>query len=160
MEAKKISSKLNKLRCYKVYDYSCLSDNLKKDRDNISVKINREIKKGKIVKIGKGKFYKRNIADSKLAAERISFNKPRDRSVLKHGKIVPSKYYVFKRLFWSNQNKAISLDNFISKILEQDVISYASDLRLLFGDRKVIEVYLNNFYQSNKKPNIEDFLKI
>lgn len=160
MKAKEISERINHLKCYKVYDYSSISKDLKNDRDNIAVKISREAKKGMLVKIGKGKFYKRNIPLEEQFVNRVLVNKPKDKSSLKYGKIIPSKYPSFKKLFWSNNSNPIPLGNFISKIIEQDVIGYFADLRVLFGDRKIIEVYLNNFYPNSRKINFEEFFKI
>ena len=76
-------------------------------------------------------------------------------------KISPSKYPIFSKLFWSNRNVAISLDNYIGVILSKDDPSYLPYLRELFGDRKVYEVYLNHFYQKNRRLElIEEFLEI
>lgn len=157
MNAKKIEIKINKLRNFKVYDYSSISDDLQVNRDSIAVKISRESKKGKIVKIGRGKFYKR---DKALEINRVNFNNPSDKSALRYNEIKPSKYPIFLHLFWSNHNKLIPLDNFIARIIKEDIVSYLAHLRILFGDRKVIEVYLNNIYQSERKENFEEFFKI
>ena len=46
-------------------------------------------------------------------------------------------------------------------ILSKDNPSYLPYLSALFGDRKVYEVYLNNFYQKNMRLSlIEEFLDI
>lgn len=159
INASVIDNKIKKLRCYKVYDYSIFSDDLEKDRDNIAVKMNRIIKKNELVKIGKSKFYKRPKGIINKSAHEY-YNNPKDRSALRYESIKPNKYLMFKNLFWSNRNVPIALDKYISRILSEDVIGYMSYLRLIFGDRKVIEVYLENFYPSNRMIHIERALNV
>ena len=149
--------KIKKLRNYKVYDYSLFEDENKIAAQSY---ISRASKKGEIVKIGKGKFYKRasNIKEHKIPQ---LINHPRDKVALRHNKISPSKYPIFSKLFWSNRNVAIGLDNYIGVVLSKDNPAYLPYLRELFGDRKVYEVYLNYFYQKNRRLElIEEFLEI
>lgn len=160
IKAEKIDLKIKRLRYYKVYDYSVLSDNLKDDRDSISVKMSRKFKKNEIIKIGKGKFYKRHKTSSSQNKAVKRFNSPCDKSSLRYNQINPSKYPVFVDLFWSNRNIPIPLDNYISRILSENIVGYLPQLRYFFGDRKIIEVYLNNFYPHNRKMKIEEFLDV
>ncbi len=152
-----VSEKLKHLRPYKVYDYSIFD---KKDISSAESYISRASQKGNIIKIGKGKFYKRTLQNNLNPIPDIK-NQPIDRVALRHNKILPSKYPIFNKLFWSNRNTSISLDNYIAVILSKDNPSYLPYLSALFGDRKVYEVYLNNFYQKNMRLSlIEEFLDI
>ena len=152
-----LSDKIKNLRNYKVYDYTLFDD---QNKITVESYISRAAKKGEIIKIGKGKFYKRasNINNHNIPQ---FINHPRDKVALRHNKISPSKYPIFSKLFWSNRNVAIYLDNYIGVILSKDDPSYLPYLRELFGDRKVYEVYLNHFYQQNRRLElIEEFLEI
>ena len=152
-----LSDKIKNLRNYKVYDYTLFDD---QNKITVESYISRAAKKGENIKIGKGKFYKRasNINNHNIPQ---FINHPRDKVALRHNKISPSKYPIFSKLFWSNRNVAISLDNYIGVILSKDDPSYLPYLRELFGDRKVYEVYLNHFYQQNRRLElIEEFLEI
>jgi len=159
INAKIIDDKIKNLRCYKVYDYSVFSNNLEEDRDIIAVKINRIIYKNEIVKIGKSKFYKKSKGISNDLNHKY-YNNPRDRSALRYNSIKPNKYLVFKDLFWSNRNVSIPLDRYISRILSEDILGYMEYLRLIFGDRKIIEVYLKNFYPDNRQMHVEKILNV
>ncbi len=152
-----ISEKIKHLRSYKVYDYSLFD---KENKIAAETYISRASKKGEIIKIGKGKFYKR--ASNKQNSSIPSFiNHPIDKVALKHNKISPSKYPIFRKLFWSNKSSSISLDNYIGVVLSKDNPSYLPYLRELFGDRKIYEIYLNHFYQKNRRLSlIEEFLEI
>lgn len=152
-----VSKKLKYLRIYKVYDYSLFDD---KNKIAAESYLSRAAKNGEIIKIGKGKFYKRPSNIKNLLIPQI-INHPADKVALKHNKISPSKYPIFNKLFWSNRNVAISLDSYIGVVLSKDNPSYLPYLRELFGDRKIYEVYLNHFYQKNRRLFlIEEFLEI
>jgi len=159
INAEIIDNKIKNLRCYKVYDYSVFSNNLEKDRDIIAVKMSRIVNKSDVVKIGKSKFYKRRKGIRNAISHKY-YNNPRDRSALRSNSIKPNKYLVFKDLFWSNRNVSIPLDRYIARILSEDVVGYMEYVRLIFGDRKVIEVYLENFYPSNRKIHVEKVLNV
>ena len=151
-----LKDKLKALKKYKIYDYEIFIDVLEKKR--AESKISKASKKGLLVKIGKGKFY---ISNNKEERQRRFKNNPIDRSALRYNCIVPSKYEIFKKLFWSNQNKSINLDQYISRVLSEDLPMYIPYLSRFFGDRKVVEVYLNNFFnQSNRLPHIESYMEI
>ncbi|WP_321469816.1 hypothetical protein [Halarcobacter sp.] len=153
-----VSDKIKKLHSYKVYDYSIFDEEIKNAAESF---ICRASKSGKIIKIGKGKFYKRpskNVLHKEIPN---IINKPKDKSALKYNMISPSKYPIFKHLFWSNRNNPISLDNYIGVVLSKDNPGSLPYLRSFFGDRKVYEIYLNEFYQKGRKlPLIEEFLEI
>lgn len=152
----KVSEKIKHLRSYKVYDYSIFDDNKIAAESYLS----RAAKKGEIIKIGKGKFYKRVSAQKEYQIPQI-INNPSDKVALRHNKISPSKYPIFSKLFWSNRNIAISLESYIAVILSKDNPSYLPYLRELFGDRKIYEIYLNHFYQKNRRLSlIEEFLEV
>lgn len=152
-----LSDKIKNLRNYKVYDYALFDNENKIAAESY---ISRAAKNGDIIKIGKGKFYKRASSIKEHNIPQF-INHPRDKVALRHNKISPSKYPIFSKLFWSNRNVAISLDNYIGVILSKDDPSYLPYLRELFGDRKVYEVYLNHFYQKNRRLElIEEFLEI
>ncbi|WP_044418522.1 hypothetical protein [Halarcobacter anaerophilus] len=153
-----VRDKIKKLRAYKVYNYSIFDEKLKKSAISF---ICRASKSGNIIKIGKGKFYKRP-SKNKLYNEVPNFyNKPTDKSALKYNMISPSKYPIFKHLFWSNRNNPIPLDNYIGVVLSKDNPCSLPYLRSFFGDRKVYEIYLNEFYQKGRRlPLIEEFLEI
>ena len=51
-----LSDKIKNLRNYKVYDYTLFDD---QNKITVESYISRAAKKGEIIKIGKGKFYKR-----------------------------------------------------------------------------------------------------
>ena len=157
--SKDIDKKIKNLRCYKVYDYSSISNSLDEDRSLISVKMKRKEKKNEIVKIGKAKFYKRR-KNAPVKNEIMRFNSPSDRAALRYKSVKPSKYPIFLELFWSNRNIPIPLDRYISRVLSEDSISYLPQLRHFFGDRKVIEVYLNNFYPNDRKKHVEEFFNV
>lgn len=153
----KVGQKLKHLMVYKVYDYSLFDDENKVAAESY---LSRAASKGEIIKIGKGKFYKRALDYKNNQIPQI-INHPSDKVALRHNKIFPSKYPIFSNLFWSNKNIAISLDNYIGVILSKDNPSHLPYLRELFGDRKIYEVYLNHFYQKNRRlPLIEEFLEI
>lgn len=141
MNAKKsIEQKIKNLRNYKVYDYSVLKD-ISNQRD-IEVNINRLANIGVIRKIGNGRFYK---SENKSPLSRPLYNNPLDRQSIRYKKINPHKHFRFKHLFWSNHNNSISLNNYISRILSEDSMSYSRDLINIFGEREVLRVYLNSF---------------
>ncbi|MEA2018444.1 MAG: hypothetical protein U9N59_08345 [Campylobacterota bacterium] len=149
--------KIAKLRCYKVYSYDIFSDS---DKHKAQSLISRASRDGLIVKFGKGKFYKRSKSESKLPIREFN-NNPSNKSALRYDSIAPNRYRIFKHLFWSNRNIAISLDNYINRVLSEDLPSYIPYLSSFFGDRKVIEVYLNFINNGNDKlPLIERYLKI
>lgn len=153
-----VSDKIRKLHLYKVYDYSIFEE---KTKGAAETYISRASKNGNIIKIGKGKFYKRPLKNKLHEQIPKIINNPKDKTALKYNKISPSKYPIFKNLFWSNRNKPISLDNYIGVILSKDNPGSLPYLRGFFGDRKIYEVYLNEFYQKNRKlPLIEEFLEI
>ena len=149
--------KIANLRCYKVYDYSIFPNC---DKQKAQSLISRASKDGLIVKFGKGKFYKRSKSKVKLQVRKFN-NNPSNRSALRYNSILPNKYRVFKHLFWSNRNISISLDNYIYRVLSEDLPSYIPYLSSFFGDRKVIEVYLNSLSNTNHRlPLVERYLKI
>lgn len=146
MNSKDIESKIKRLRYDRVYSNSSLSK-IKKESGMISVKLNRLEKNGLIIKIGKGKFIRNK---SGIFSERHFYNNPSDKSSLRYEKIKPSKYQHFKRLFWSNRDNPIPLDNYIAKILIEDNYFNFSYLGLWFGESRVIEVYLNKIKSKEK----------
>ena len=149
--------KIAKLRCYKVYDYDIFPDS---DKHKAQSLISRASKERLIVKFGKGKFYKRRKSEAKLPLREFN-NNPSNKSALRYDSILPNKYRIFKHLFWSNRNVPISLDNYINRVLSEDLPSYIPYLSSFFGDRKVIEVYLNSVSNGNYRlPLVERYLKI
>ncbi len=149
--------KIAKLRCYKVYGYDIFSHS---DKHKAQSLISRASRDGLIVKFGKGKFYKRSKNEAKLPIREFN-NNPSNKSALRYDSIVPNRYRIFKHLFWSNRNIAISLDNYIMRVLSEDLPSYIPYLSSFFGDRKVIEVYLNSRNGGNNRlPLVERYLKI
>jgi hypothetical protein len=153
-----VNDKIKKLHSYKVYDYSIFDDNIKNAAESF---ISRASKNGKIIKIGKGRFYKRPSKNELHSEIPEIINNPKDKSALKYNQISPSKYPVFRNLFWSNRNKPIALDNYIGVVLSKDNPESLPYLRNFFGDRKVYEVYLNEFYQKGRRlPLIQEFLEI
>jgi hypothetical protein len=143
-----------------VYSFADFSDI---DHNALSVIVNRLCDSGLLVKIGKGKFYKRSKEASKEFCERQEFCKfpPVDKYSIRHGKIKPSRIPMFAGLFYSNRDKAIPLDRFISRVIDEDSIVMSDVLLRRFGRAKVLEVYLNNFRSKGiVEENIEELLNV
>ncbi|PHR54454.1 MAG: hypothetical protein COA44_13135 [Arcobacter sp.] len=144
MFSKAFKQKIQYLKPYKVYSNNSFQDI---EEAALSVLVHRNIKEGKLIKVGKGKFYKRKKGE--LPIEGISLDPkkylPSDKYSVRHNCIKPSKYPIAELLFYSNRNRAIPLDNYISKILDQDSIILAEFISRMFGKARVLEVYLDNF---------------
>lgn len=160
MKQKEFNNKLLHLKPYKVYNYASFEDI---NPDSLAVFLNRAEKKGLIVKIGKGLFY---IRDKKKINQQknnivLKRNNPSGRYELRRGKASPKKYPIVSNMFWSNKYQEIPLDSFISRIIDEDSFCYFGFLQKKFGDRKVIEVYLNNFKsKGNSKEFFEEFFDV
>lgn len=151
-------AKINQLKPYKVYGYSNFK-NL--DMNSFSNLVSRAEKKGLLVKIGKGLFYRRNKSEASREAVDSRRNNPSGRYELRQGAVRPERYPIVSELFWSNKHNSIPLENFISKIINEDCYCYFPFLQHKFGDRKVMEIYLKNFRsQGVKKEFFEDFFNV
>lgn len=161
------NKKIKALKPYVVYG----ADDFKEiENQQFSNLVNRAREKSLIVKIGKGKFYRRDdksIAKLSKASDSENwkfpkrYNNPSKSFALRHDRIRPFKYPIVADLFWSNKYQNIPLDNFISKIIDEDNFYSFPFLQQSFGDRKVIEVYLKNFKsKKNIKENFEEFFYV
>lgn len=136
----KIKEKIKKLRNFKVYDYSIFEAN---DLSAAQSYISRASARGELVKLGKGKFAKigNQVIRSDLCAETSDNNK--QFASLKNIRI--SKYPEFREFFWSNQDGALYIDNYIACIMQYDIVSKIAGLIAIFGFLNIFRVYLNEF---------------
>ncbi|OGS70790.1 MAG: hypothetical protein A3F91_09765 [Flavobacteria bacterium RIFCSPLOWO2_12_FULL_35_11] len=161
MKQSEFDKKILQLKPYRVYKYSDFND---LERGSFSVLLNRAEKKGLIIKIGKGSFYRRHKNDMPCFGGRVVLerkNMPSGKYELRRGKVKAINYPIVANLFWSNKHQEIPLDNFISRIIDEDAICYFGFLQKKFGDRKVIDIYLKNFKSKGKlKELFEEFFYV
>ncbi|PHQ92151.1 MAG: hypothetical protein COB42_02335 [Sulfurimonas sp.] len=160
MLSREFKNNLNHLKPYKVYSFADLNEF---NKDSLSVIINRLANSGEIIKIGKGKFYRRKKSEMSKKKEGLELNKykPQDPYSIRHNRIKPSSIPIFKSLFYSNRNNFIPLDNFISRVLYEDSLVMSEIIVRRFGSSRVLEVYLNNFRRQGKiQNNIEELLNV
>lgn len=160
MKQNEFEKSLLQLKPYKVYSYSNFKDI---NPDSLAVFLNRAEKKGLVVKIGKGLFYIRDKKSIGLRKSNIVLrrNNPSGRYELRRGRVSPIKFPIVSNMFWSNKYQEIPLANFISRIISEDAFCYFGFLQKKFGDRKVIEVYLNNFKsKGDSKEFFEEFFDV
>lgn len=150
--------KLKKLKPYKVYDNPIFADDQR--REKADVWVSRAKEKGLIVEIGKGKFYRRKL-DELGRPKPKRYNNPQDRYALRSGQIAPGKYALLRRLFWSNLEEPIALDNYLCAAIEDGGIEAYPLIQRKFGDRKVIEVYLERLRAHKiRVPEFEAYFEI
>ena len=152
-----IHRKIKFLRNYRVYSIDIFKN---EEKDLARKYLNKSAKGGEIIKISKEKFYKRALKDRNRPAPKIT-NQPKDNDALRKNEHCAYKYPLFKYRFWSNPGGSIPLTNYIAALMDNDSPMNLVYLRELFGDAKVFEVYLNEFYQKGERlPLVEDFLGI
>ena len=152
-----IPRKIKFLKNYKVYSIDIFKN---EEKALVRKYLNKSAKEGEIIKISKEKFYKRALRDRNKPAPKIT-NHPKDKEALRKNELCTYKYPLFKYRFWSNPGGSIPLTNYIAALIDNDSPMNLVYLRELFGDAKVFEVYLNEFYQKGERlPLVEDFLGI
>lgn len=146
------------LRKNKLYSSSDIISSIQSDNFEIK-RFNKYLKEqeinGRLEWVNKKEFFKRK---SILKEKRIL--KPIDKISISHNCIKPSKHPMFRHLFWSNLRNPIPLDSYISRIINEDSFAYYSSLSSIFGEKRIIEVYLKHFYPHNKKASFEEYFNL
>lgn len=141
----RIKKKLDKLRNYKIYDYSVFS---KEDLNAAMSYISRAVKRGGIIMIGKGEFFKK---DPKNKNKIVVTNKPFDKEAIKRDCVRADKYPRFKPYFWSNPEGEFSVYAYVAIALKGNCMADTMHLCDLFGDAMVYRAYLNEYYARKER---------
>ena len=150
--------KLQELKPYRVYGNDVFS--VAGSPQRADVWVSRAKEQGLIVEIGKGKFYRRNLNECHKPKPK-RYNRPQDRYALRTGRIMPGKYTMLRSLFWSNLEEPIALENYICAAIEDGGIEAYPFIQRKFGDRKVIEVYLERLRARKIRiPEFEAYFEI
>ena len=154
-----VRNKLKRLHKDKLYDYSVFGDIPKEKKVAFRKAISRLSKKGDIVKVGYGKFYKRDRRPS-MPKESIQID-ARRKEWLKAGKVPVEnlKYRLSRNLFWSNPKGKVPVENVIATVIEKGALDDLDFIRFSLGDNKVREVFLKHF-DIDSKPMIREILNV
>jgi len=160
--SKMVSDKVKHLHRDKLYTYSVFENIPDKNRGAFRKAMSHIAKDGVIVKLSRGKFYKRGYRKEEVPKNIIRIKAMKENRKALRRKTIPAKLLrsiLSSNLFWSNPTGNIPIDNVISALIKAEAISDLDFVRFNYGDNRVIEVFLKNF-KVNDNPMIRNILHV